>query len=71
VRTPWLQIDDIFYEARGSSWALLHFLKAVEVDFDAILKKKNALRIVLLQNIIIMINNNITSTTSTPTTTLF
>jgi hypothetical protein len=43
VRTPWTQIDDVFYEARGATWALLHFLKAVEVDFDRVLRDKNAL----------------------------
>ena len=43
VRTPWLQIDDVFYEARGSTWATLHLLKAVEVDFDRVLRDKNAL----------------------------
>lgn len=43
VKTPWTEIDDVFYEARGASWALLHILKAVEVDFKAILEKKNAL----------------------------
>jgi len=43
VKTPWLQIDDIFYEARGTSWALLHFLKAVEIDFAEVLARKNAL----------------------------
>jgi hypothetical protein len=43
VKTPFLEIDNVFYEARGASWALLHILKAVEVDFRAILEKKNAL----------------------------
>lgn len=43
VRTPWLEIDDVFYEARGATWALLHFLKAVEVDFRPVLEDKNAL----------------------------
>jgi hypothetical protein len=43
VRTPWLEIDDVFYEARGSTWALVHFLRAVELDFRDILVKKNAL----------------------------
>ncbi|MCX7557495.1 DUF2333 family protein [Xanthomonadaceae bacterium JHOS43] len=43
MKTPWTQIDDVFYEARGSTWALLHFLKAVEVDFDRVLRDKNAL----------------------------
>jgi hypothetical protein len=43
VKTPWSEIDDVFYEARGTSWALLHMLKAVEFDFRSILEKKNAL----------------------------
>ncbi|HEX7026332.1 MAG TPA: DUF2333 family protein [Gammaproteobacteria bacterium] len=42
VKTPWLEIDDVFYEARGSAWALIHFLKAAEIDFDQVLAKKNA-----------------------------
>ena len=43
VKTPWSEIDDVFYEARGAAWALMHFLKAVEKDFEPILVKKNAL----------------------------
>ena len=43
VKTPWLEIDDVFYEARGSAWALIHFLKAIDRDFADVLKKKNAL----------------------------
>jgi hypothetical protein len=42
VRTPWNEIDDVFYESRGAAWALIHFLKAVEVDFADILQNKNA-----------------------------
>jgi len=42
VKTPWLEIDDVFYEARGSAWALIHFLRAMEVDFAEVLRKKNA-----------------------------
>lgn len=42
IKTPWHNIDDVFYEARGSTWALIHFLKAVEVDFAPILDNKNA-----------------------------
>jgi len=42
VKTSWWKIDDVFYEARGASWALLHFLKAVEIDFAGTLQKKNA-----------------------------
>jgi len=50
VKTGWMQIDNVFYEARGTSWALLHFLKAVEVDFADVLQRKNA--IASLQQII-------------------
>lgn len=42
VKTSWWKLDNNFYEARGASWALLHFLKAVEVDFADVLEKKNA-----------------------------
>ena len=42
VRTPWAQIDDVFYESRGYSWALLEQLKAIQIDFAPILQRKNA-----------------------------
>lgn len=42
-RTSWWEIDNIFYETRGYSWALLHELKAARVDFEDTLRKKNAL----------------------------
>ena len=42
VKTSWLKIDDVFYESRGATWAILHFLKAVEIDFADVLEKKNA-----------------------------
>lgn len=42
VQTAWSEIDDVFYEARGTAWALIHFLKAAEIDFEDILRKKNA-----------------------------
>jgi len=42
VKTSWWKIDDVFYESRGATWALLHFLKAVEHDFADVLDKKNA-----------------------------
>ncbi|MEZ5456748.1 MAG: DUF2333 family protein [Lysobacteraceae bacterium] len=50
VKTPWTQLDDVFYEARGTTWALLHFLRAIEHDFNDVLQDKNAL--VSLQQII-------------------
>jgi hypothetical protein len=42
TKTPWLEIDDVFYESRGTAWALIHLLQAIEVDFAEVLKKKNA-----------------------------
>ena len=42
IKTPWLKIDDVFYEARGTAWALLHLLHAIEIDFADVLAKKNA-----------------------------
>jgi hypothetical protein len=50
VRTPWLEIDDVFYEARGTAWALLHFMRAAQFDFEAVLEDKNA--VVSLRQII-------------------
>lgn len=50
-KTSWLEIDNVFYEARGTTWALVHILKAVEYDFRAVLENKNAL--VSLQQIIL------------------
>lgn len=43
VQTPWTKIDDVFYEARGSAWALLHIFRAIEVDFRKVLRDKNAM----------------------------
>lgn len=42
VKTPWLEVDDVFFEARGTAWALLHFLRALETDFANVLENKNA-----------------------------
>ncbi len=42
VKTPWMELDDVFYEARGSTWALIHLLRAIEVDFRDVLENKNA-----------------------------
>ncbi|MBA6337953.1 MULTISPECIES: DUF2333 family protein [unclassified Colwellia] len=42
LKTSWWKIDNEFYEARGACWALLHFLRAVEIDFNDVLEKKNA-----------------------------
>ncbi|HKL63046.1 MAG TPA: DUF2333 family protein, partial [Woeseiaceae bacterium] len=42
VKTPWLELDDVFFEARGNAWALIHFLRAAEIDFAGVLDDKNA-----------------------------
>ena len=42
VRTSWFEIDDIFFEARGASWALVHFFRSAEFDFAQVLDDKNA-----------------------------
>lgn len=42
IKTSWWLIDDVFYESRGAAWALLQLLRAVEIDFDSVLKNKNA-----------------------------
>lgn len=42
IQTPWTEIDNVYYEARGTAWALIYFLKAVEIDFGDVLRKKNA-----------------------------
>jgi hypothetical protein len=42
VKTPWLEIDNVFYESRGTAWALICFLRAIEIDFADVLADKNA-----------------------------
>lgn len=42
VRTSWFEIDDVFFEARGTAWALVHFFRAAELDFAHVLADKNA-----------------------------
>lgn len=42
VRTSWFEIDNIFFEARGTAWALVHFFRAAELDFAQVLADKNA-----------------------------
>jgi hypothetical protein len=45
-QTSWLDIDNIFYEARGASWALLHIFRAIKHDFADILLDKRAMNTV-------------------------
>jgi hypothetical protein len=42
VRTGWFQVDNTFFEARGTAWALVHFFRAAEFDFAKVLADKNA-----------------------------
>ncbi len=55
TKTPWLKIDNIFFEARGYTWALLEILQAMEIDFASVLKDKNA--VVSLEQITRELNN--------------
>jgi hypothetical protein len=49
VKTAWTKLDDVFFEARGTAWALLQFMAAAQVDFDGVLRDKNA--VVSLQQV--------------------
>lgn len=49
-KTPWMEIDNVFHEARGTCYALIHLLRAIEIDFKEVLERKNAMMI--LQEII-------------------
>jgi hypothetical protein len=50
VKTSWFEIDNVFFEARGTAWALLLFLRAAQFDFERTLDDKNA--VVSLRQII-------------------
>ncbi|OAI15398.1 hypothetical protein A1359_00470 [Methylomonas lenta] len=61
-RTPWMEIDNVFYEARGACWALLHILRAIKHDFSDILLDKRAMN--TLDNMIQSLENALTPTLS-------
>jgi hypothetical protein len=42
-KTEWLELDNVFWQARGSCWALLHILSAIKHDFVLILEDKRAM----------------------------
>ncbi len=42
-RTPWMEVDNVFFETRGYVWALLHTLQGIEKDFNEVLISRNAL----------------------------
>ncbi len=60
--TPWMEIDNVFYEARGSCWALLHILRAIKHDFADILLDKRAMN--TLDNMIQALEHALTPTLS-------
>lgn len=41
-KTPRGEVDNVFYEARGYAWGLLHTFKALSIDFETVLRDKNA-----------------------------
>lgn len=42
-RTPWYRVDNIFFEARGSGWALIHLLEAMRHDQADVLEAAGTL----------------------------
>jgi hypothetical protein len=46
IEIPWFQIDDNFFYAQGVAYALYESFKAIEVDFDEVLRDKNSVPLV-------------------------
>ncbi|MDR9440864.1 MAG: DUF2333 family protein, partial [Halomonas sp.] len=42
ARTPWYRVDNVFFEARGQAWALMHLLEAVRRDQADVLASAGA-----------------------------
>ena len=42
-QVSWWQVDNLFYRARGSAWALLNLCRGIQIDFHQVLVDKNAL----------------------------
>jgi hypothetical protein len=42
IQTPWHQVDNVYYCARGYSWALFHLMQAIASDFEGVLAAKRA-----------------------------
>lgn len=42
VKTSRTEVDDVFYEARGTAWALALLLYGIQYDFAGVLENKNA-----------------------------
>jgi len=43
TEVSWREVDNVFFEARGYIWALVHTLRALERDFAALLESKQAM----------------------------
>jgi hypothetical protein len=41
-KTPRIEVDNVFHEARGYAWGLLHTFNALAIDFEPVLRDKNA-----------------------------
>ncbi|KJG00908.1 DUF2333 family protein [Photobacterium angustum] len=41
-KTSWFKIDNVFYESRGSTWAILLLMKAMKHDFKPLLEEEKA-----------------------------
>jgi hypothetical protein len=46
VEIPWTHLDDNFYYAQGVAYALYESFRAIESDFDQVLRDKNAIPLV-------------------------
>ncbi|MEZ9699019.1 DUF2333 family protein [Vibrio sp. 10N.261.46.E12] len=46
AQTPWSEIDNVYWNARGQTWALLAAFMAIRTDFDVTLQDKSATSIV-------------------------
>ncbi len=42
-KTPWVEVDDVFYEARGAAWALYHLMKAMRHDLESVIDEQRAM----------------------------
>ncbi|ELA8176619.1 DUF2333 family protein [Vibrio alginolyticus] len=42
IQTPYLEVDDVYWNARGQAWALLAAFKAIRTDFAVTLEDKSA-----------------------------
>lgn len=53
IDIPWYRIDDNFYYAQGVAYALRESFKAIRIDFLAVLKDKNSVKMVdkILENL--------------------